>query len=118
MRTASQSARVWLQAPGKKGAPHPNRRRKGGPERLPGEPLLLGTRESTVDKLPERHLSAHGLAVGFARILHGETLALRIDLVFDRHIIALDRTAHLRLAQLPLVAPGERFALLNQDQCR
>src|ERR1700722_7674658 len=80
-----------------KGAANGRIGEKGRPRDLPGEPLLLGTRESTVAKLTERHFSAHRLAVRFARILHGETLALRIDLVFDRHVIALDRTGHLRL---------------------
>jgi len=75
--------------------------------------LLSLAGKSSLAQLPERHLAVHGLAVGLARVLHGEGLTLCIDFVFNRHVIALDRAGHLRLAQLTFVAAGKRFALFE-----
>src|ERR1700723_2552500 len=80
--------------------------------------LLLGAGKSTLAQLPERHPAAHGLAIGLARILHGQRPRLPLDLVFDRYLIALHRAGHLRLAQLTFVTSGQRFALLHQNECR
>jgi hypothetical protein len=76
--------------------------------------LLLDSGKGTLTELAQRYLAAHGFPVRLSGIFHREVLALSVDLVFDRHFFALHGSAHLCLAQLTLVAPGQRVAFLHE----